>query len=81
MPRVTKEKQKNKSKGNSNKKTNAVEQKSTKDDKFSFDEEIVIGLRRIDEPVKSKENKKSKKNKQTRKKQSKQVNKKNKKVI
>ena len=80
MPRVTKEKQKNKSKRNANKKTNAVEQKSTKDDKFSFDEEIVIGLRRIDEPVKSKENKKIKKNKQSRKKQSKQINKKNKKV-
>ena len=52
MPRVAKDKV-NKSKKKSNRTRNIVTEntlKNTKDDKFSFDEEIVIGLKRIDEP-------------------------------
>ena len=49
MPRVAKDKAKR-----TKKKLNKTEQENTKtntkDDKFSFDEEIVIGLKRIDEP-------------------------------
>lgn len=63
MPRKTKE--------SKNKKIKKIEEnnKGTKDEKFSFDEEIVIGLKRIDEPkvdkkqIKSKQ-KKNKKNMQ-----------------
>ena len=61
MPRKTKE---NSKKRKINKKTNINEKevKNTKDDKFSFDEEIVIGLKKIEEPkVDNKKNKKSKK--------------------
>ena len=52
MLRVAKDKV-NKSKKKSNRTRNIVTEntlKNTKDDKFSFDEEIVIGLKRIDEP-------------------------------
>lgn len=49
MPRVAKDKAKR-----TKKRLNKTEQENTKtntkDDKFSFDEEIVIGLKRIDEP-------------------------------
>ena len=49
MPRVAKDKTKK-----ANKKSNKTQKDNvstnTKDDKFSFDEEIVIGLKRIDEP-------------------------------
>ena len=52
MPRVAKDKAKR-----TKKKLNKTEQENTKtntkDDKFSFDEEIVIGLKRIDEPKSS----------------------------
>ena len=52
MPKVTNEKsvKANKTKKKVNKGMDV--QRSTKDDKFSFDDEIVIGLKRIDEPVK-----------------------------
>ena len=33
------------------KKDNKIEEENTKDEKFNFDEEIIIGLRRIDEEV------------------------------
>ena len=61
MPRVTKDKARR-----TKKKANKIEQENvntnTKDDKFSFDEEIVIGLKRIDEPkIVDKKIKKSKK--------------------
>lgn len=61
MPRGTKE---NVRKKNSVRKTKNKENKidrSTKDNKFSFDEEIVIGLKRLDEPIEvsEKRNKKS----------------------
>ena len=61
MPRVAKDKARR-----TKKKANKIEQKKkntkTKDDKFSFDEEIVIGLKRIDEPkIVDKKIKKSKK--------------------
>ena len=77
MPRVAKDKvNKNKKKVNkTKKKINENIVKNTKDDKFSFDEEIVIGLKRIDEPKvipekkkkkqKGKNTKKAKKNKTT----------------
>ena len=77
MPRIAKDKV-NKSKKKSNRTRNIVTEntlKNTKDDKFSFDEEIVIGLKRIDEPKvmpekkkkkqKGKNTKKAKKNKTT----------------
>ena len=58
MPRGTKEASKKKlvkSKAKNSKKIKKEqiekEIENTKDDKFSFDEEIVIGLKRIDEPV------------------------------
>ena len=56
MPRVAKEKSKHekprptKSKLKSKKAKVENTETNTKDDKFSFDEEIVIGLKRIDEP-------------------------------
>ena len=61
MPRVAKDKARR-----TKKKANKIEQENvntnTKDDKFSFDEEIVIGLKRIDEPkIVDKKIKKSKK--------------------
>ena len=59
MPKVTNEKIKKSKK--SIKKKNQNVQENTKDNKFSFDEEIVIGLKRIDEPQKVKKNKTSKK--------------------
>ena len=65
MPRVTKEK-KVKNKGNKNKnasKSNKTNQ-STKDEKFSFDEEIVIGLRRVDDEPKENRNHKKANNSQ-----------------
>ena len=43
-------------------------QGSTKDDKFSFDDEIVIGLKRIDEPVKHNDKTKKHKDKINKKK-------------
>lgn len=50
MPKKTKENIKKSNKKNKiNTKTDI--DKNTKEDKFSFDEEIVIGLKRIDEPV------------------------------
>ena len=63
MPKVTNEKsvKNNKSKKEANKNKGIDVQGSTKDDKFSFDDEIVIGLKRIDEPIKH--NNKTKKHK------------------
>lgn len=49
MPKATREKT-NKSKKRTNKIKQENIEKNTKEDKFSFDEEIVIGLKRIDEP-------------------------------
>ena len=50
MPRKTKDNiKKSNKKSRINTKTDM--EKNTKEDKFSFDEEIVIGLKRIDEPV------------------------------
>ena len=81
MPRGTKEASKKKivrSKIKSNKKTKKeqIEKpiESTKDDKFSFDDEIVIALKRLDEPVQEKEKKKKnkKKNQERNKKKSNQ---------
>ena len=50
MPRVAKDKARR-----TKKKSNKIEQENvntnTKDDKFSFDEEIVIGLKRIYENI------------------------------
>lgn len=78
MPRVAKEKSKHekprptKSKLKSKKAKVENTETNTKDDKFSFDEEIVIGLKRIDEPkVVNKKTKKSKKKVKTTKKQEK----------
>ena len=77
MPRVAKDKVNNSKKkvNKTKKKINENIVKNTKDDKFSFDEEIVIGLKRIDEPKvipekkkkkqKGKNTKKAKKNKNT----------------
>lgn len=66
MPRGTKEKEtrRNAKKGNSKGKKNINNSNRTnQNDKFSFDDEIVIGLRRIDEPeINPKELKKQKKN-------------------
>lgn len=68
MPKATKEKKgrtktnKNNLKGKSDK-----TRKSTKDEKFSFDEEIVIGLRRIDdEPEENIKDSKTKRNQKTK---------------
>lgn len=68
MPKATKEKKgrtktnKNNLKGKSDK-----TRKSTKDEKFSFDEEIVIGLRRIDdEPEENIKDNKTKRNQRTK---------------
>ena len=78
MPRVAKEKSKHekprptKSKLKSKKAKVENTETNTKDGKFSFDEEIVIGLKRIDEPkVVNKKTKKSKKKVKTTKKQEK----------
>lgn len=63
MPRATKEKsKKTNKKANKNKKINEVQ--NTKDNnKFSFDDEIVIGLRQINpEPINSEKNKNKKTN-------------------
>ena len=60
MPKKTKE-NKNRKKKNTKKRVESEVIKDTNDNKFNFDEEIVIGLRRIDEPEISRE--KSKKNK------------------
>ena len=77
MPKVAKDKVNNSKKkvNKTKKKINENVAKNTKDDKFSFDEEIVIGLKRIDEPKmmpekkkkkqKGKNTKKAKKNKTT----------------
>lgn len=77
MPRATNEKLNKSSKSKKKTNKNVVVERKTKDDKFSFDDEIVIGLKRIDEPAnklqgkttkKKKNNKKNnKKNKQTAK--------------
>ena len=68
MPRVTKEKKVKKAKKNDTNKAKETK-KSTKDEKFSFDEEIVIGLRRIDnepnENIKSKKGVHNEKSKST----------------
>ena len=63
MPKVTNEKsvKSNKTKKKVNKGMDV--QRITKDDKFSFDDEIVIGLKRIDEPVKHDEKTKKHKDK------------------
>ena len=80
MPRGTKE---NIKKKNTTRKTKKKENKidrETKDNKFSFDEEIVIGLKRLDEPIniKTKGNKKNNKKENIKKlKNNKNVNKKN----
>ena len=66
MPRVTKEK-KNTNKKNNNLKNKNIKQE-TKEEKFSFDEEIVIGLKKIEEPKKIKENKSKNKKKKVNKK-------------
>ena len=63
MPKVTNEKsvKANKTKKKVNKGMDV--QRSTKDDKFSFDDEIVIGLKRIDEPARHDEKQKKHKDK------------------
>lgn len=62
MPRVAKDKVNNSKRkvNKTKKKINENIVKDTKDDKFSFDEEIVIGLKRIDEPKVMPEKKKKK---------------------
>ncbi len=71
MPKKTKENiEKSNKKRSVKAKTDIT--KSTKEDKFSFDEEIVIGLKRIDEPVvNAKERKKADKDKKTKSKSNK----------
>ena len=49
MPTKTKENKKNKKLNKKQKKVVDVVEE-TKEDKFSFDQEIVIGLKRLDEP-------------------------------
>ena len=62
MPRKTKD---NRKKSSTNKKVKTNQAKNTNDNKFNFDEEIVIGLRRLDEPdIKEEKKKKNKSNKQ-----------------
>lgn len=70
MPKKTKE-NKNKKNANKNRGTNQV--RNTNDNKFNFDEEIVIGLRRLDEPniKEEKNNKKTNKQNQNKKTKSK----------
>lgn len=71
MPKKTKEDMKKSNKKRSIKAKTDIE-KSTKEDKFSFDEEIVIGLKRIDEPVvNAKARKKADKDKKTKSKSNK----------
>lgn len=72
MPRKTKDNIKKSNKKRSVKAKTDIT-KSTKEDKFSFDEEIVIGLKRIDEPVvvSAKERKKADKDKKTKSKSNK----------
>ena len=79
MPRATNEKLKKSSKSKKKINENVVAERETKDDKFSFDDEIVIGLRRIDEPANKKQEKNAKKEKNSKKK-NKQTAKINKKV-
>ena len=79
MPRATNEKLKKSSKSKKKINKNVVVERETKDDKFSFDDEIVIGLRRIDEPANKKQEKNAKKEKNSKKK-NKQTAKINKKV-
>lgn len=79
MPRATNEKLKKSSKSKKKINKNVVAERETKDDKFSFDDEIVIGLRRIDEPANKKQEKNAKKEKNSKKK-NKQTAKINKKV-
>ena len=82
MPRGTKENIKRK---NTTRKTKNKEKdidRSTKDNKFSFDEEIVIGLKRLDEPtnIQAKGNRKNNKKenvKKNRNKNDKNINAKN----
>lgn len=66
MPKKTKE---NKSKKNANKNRGTNKVRNTNDNKFNFDEEIVIGLRRLDEPntKEEKSDKKPKKQSKTKK--------------
>ena len=68
MPKATKEK-KGRTKTNKNnlKSKKDSTKKGTKDEKFSFDEEIVIGLRRIDdEPEEKIKDNKTKRNQKTK---------------
>ena len=72
MPRKTKENLRRSNKNSKQNKTQNIKP-STKEEKFSFDEEIVIGLKRIDEPkssdkLKKKEKRKIKNNKGTKEK-------------
>lgn len=60
MPRTTKENGKRKKK-NSKKTEKVKQEKNINDNKFDFDDEIVIGLRRLDEPVVKNDKKKKKK--------------------
>lgn len=62
MPRKTKD-NKNRRKGNINKNNEINQSQNTNDNKFNFDEEIVIGLRRLDEPDINEGKKKKKKSK------------------
>lgn len=81
MPRGTKEKETKRraKKGNSKDKVNRNNtNQNNQNDKFSFDDEIVIGLRRIDEPeINPKELKKQKKNANKRSTNKKNASKKN----
>ena len=81
MPRGTKEKETKTraKKGNSKDKVNRNNtNQNNQNDKFSFDDEIVIGLRRIDEPeINPKELKKQKKNANKRSTNKKNASKKN----
>lgn len=67
MPGKTKE-NKSKKKRNTNKNVEKKQVKETNDNKFNFDEEIVIGLRRIEEPhINEEKNKKTKSSKKSKK--------------
>ena len=77
MPRGTKDNKKRK-KVNTNKEKHINQVENTNDNKFNFDEEIVIGLRRLDEPKITEEKKKKNKKKNTNK--SKKTNKQTKKA-
>lgn len=72
MPTKTKENKKNKKLNKKQKKVaNVVEE--TKEDKFSFDQEIVIGLKRLDEPKPVNKKKKLSKKEKKRLKQEKRI--------